>query len=219
MVQVDAHLEPNAPVGFLPRGLMVFSSGSLSLLDFPLDMRAAMEKALARDDSCGLGEDVYSMSLMLRHPRYSPLNRTEILRDAEQLRRWKEQANQMRGSSSVRRFTRQHFAPRDRFSPLCANLSLCGRIHGEGRRRRRCPRCRIWGRRLFGKLQPDAPSPYNSAPASNRCPRFHVTLPLSRRGSDAEQPMKEQKDVKHGSDFLSLRQRAARRQRIVHGDK
>lgn len=41
---------------------MVFSSGSLSLLDFPLDIRAAMENALARDESCGFGDDVYSIS-------------------------------------------------------------------------------------------------------------------------------------------------------------
>lgn len=41
---------------------MVFSSVSLSLLDFPLDIRAAMENALARDDSCGFGDDVYSIS-------------------------------------------------------------------------------------------------------------------------------------------------------------
>lgn len=46
----------------LPRGLMVFSSVSLSLLDFPLDIRAAMENALARDESCGFGDDVYSIS-------------------------------------------------------------------------------------------------------------------------------------------------------------
>lgn len=39
---------------------MVFSSVSLSL-GFPLDIRAAMEKAFARDESCGFGEDVYSM--------------------------------------------------------------------------------------------------------------------------------------------------------------
>lgn len=45
-----------------PRGLMVLSSVSLSLLDFPLDIRAAMENALARDESCGFGDDVYSMS-------------------------------------------------------------------------------------------------------------------------------------------------------------
>lgn len=41
---------------------MVFSSVSLSLLGFPLDIRAAMEKAFARDESCGFGDDVYSMS-------------------------------------------------------------------------------------------------------------------------------------------------------------
>ncbi|TNN51230.1 hypothetical protein EYF80_038550 [Liparis tanakae] len=44
------------------RGLMVFSSVSLSLLGFPLDIRAAMEKAFARDESCGFGDEVYSMS-------------------------------------------------------------------------------------------------------------------------------------------------------------
>lgn len=42
---------------------MVLSSVSLSLLDFPLDIRAAMENALARDESCGFGDDVYSMSV------------------------------------------------------------------------------------------------------------------------------------------------------------
>lgn len=40
----------------------MFSSGSLSLLGFPLDIRAAMENAFARDESCGFGDDVYSMS-------------------------------------------------------------------------------------------------------------------------------------------------------------
>lgn len=39
---------------------MVFSGDSLSL-ELPLDMRAAMEKALAREESCGLGGGVYSM--------------------------------------------------------------------------------------------------------------------------------------------------------------
>lgn len=47
----------------LPRGLMVFSSASFSLLGFPLDIRAAMENAFARDESCGFGEDVYSMTV------------------------------------------------------------------------------------------------------------------------------------------------------------
>lgn len=42
---------------------MVFSSASLSLLGFPLDIRAAMEKAFARDESCGFGDEVYSMSV------------------------------------------------------------------------------------------------------------------------------------------------------------
>lgn len=41
----------------------MLSSVSLSLLDFPLDIRAAMENALARDESCGFGDDVYSMSV------------------------------------------------------------------------------------------------------------------------------------------------------------
>lgn len=40
---------------------MVFSGDSLSL-ELPLDMRAAMEKALAREESCGLGGGVYSMA-------------------------------------------------------------------------------------------------------------------------------------------------------------
>lgn len=31
-------------------------------LELPLDMRAAMEKALAREESCGLGGGVYSMA-------------------------------------------------------------------------------------------------------------------------------------------------------------
>lgn len=49
---------------------MVFSSASLSLLGFPLDISAAMEKAFARDDSCGFGEDVYSMSVERLEPKY-----------------------------------------------------------------------------------------------------------------------------------------------------
>ena len=54
-----------------PRGLMVFSSVSLSLLDFPLDIRAAMENALARDESCGFGDAVYSISVGAPHQKYS----------------------------------------------------------------------------------------------------------------------------------------------------
>lgn len=53
---------------------MVFSSVSLSLLGFPLDIKAAMEKAFARDESCGFGVDVYSMSVKRLGPKYSPLN-------------------------------------------------------------------------------------------------------------------------------------------------
>lgn len=44
---------------------MVFSSDSLSF-DFPLDMRAAMEKAFALEESCGFGEEVYSMVRVLK---------------------------------------------------------------------------------------------------------------------------------------------------------
>lgn len=51
---------------------MVFSSASLSLLGFPLDIRAAMEKAFARDESCGFGDEVYSM-LMKRLEQNIPL--------------------------------------------------------------------------------------------------------------------------------------------------
>lgn len=39
----------------------MFSEGSFSLETPPLDMSAAMEKALAREESCGLGDAVYSM--------------------------------------------------------------------------------------------------------------------------------------------------------------
>lgn len=45
----------------LPRGLMVFSVASFSL-EPPLDMSAAMEKALAREESWGLGDAVNSMA-------------------------------------------------------------------------------------------------------------------------------------------------------------
>lgn len=69
---------------------MVLSSVSLSLLDFPLDIRAAMENALARDESCGFGDDVYSMSgegggggggdqAEGTRPKYSTDEPTEIL--------------------------------------------------------------------------------------------------------------------------------------------
>lgn len=44
---------------------MVFSSDSLSF-DFPLDMSAAMEKAFALEESCGFGEEVYSMMRVLK---------------------------------------------------------------------------------------------------------------------------------------------------------
>lgn len=40
---------------------MVLSGDSFSL-ELPLDIRAAMEKALAREESCGLGGGVYSMA-------------------------------------------------------------------------------------------------------------------------------------------------------------
>lgn len=57
---------------------MVFSSASFSLLGFPLDIRAAMENAFARDESCGFGEDVYSMSVQkARTRKYSPLNKNK----------------------------------------------------------------------------------------------------------------------------------------------
>lgn len=49
----------------LPSGLMVFSSDSLSF-DFPLDMSAAMENAFALEESCGFGEEVYSMMRVLK---------------------------------------------------------------------------------------------------------------------------------------------------------
>lgn len=52
---------------------MVFSSASLSLLDFPLDISAAMEKAFARDESCGFGDDVYSMSVEKSRTQIIPL--------------------------------------------------------------------------------------------------------------------------------------------------
>lgn len=35
-------------------------------LELPLDIRAAMEKALAREESCGLGGGVYSMATRRR---------------------------------------------------------------------------------------------------------------------------------------------------------
>lgn len=44
----------------LPRGLMVFSSLSLSLAVL-LEMRAAMEKALALEESCGFGHGLNSI--------------------------------------------------------------------------------------------------------------------------------------------------------------
>lgn len=51
---------PGGPRSCSPRGLMVLSSASWSF-GLPLDMSAAMENALAREESCGLGDDVYSM--------------------------------------------------------------------------------------------------------------------------------------------------------------
>lgn len=68
---------------------MVLSSVSLSLLDFPLDIRAAMENALARDESCGFGDDVYSMSVgtKQREPDQNiPLKTEEILQMFHQQR-------------------------------------------------------------------------------------------------------------------------------------
>lgn len=51
---------------------MVFSVASFSL-EPPLDMSAAMEKALAREDSCGLGDAVNSMAPSARSwPRTGP---------------------------------------------------------------------------------------------------------------------------------------------------
>lgn len=79
------HFWDGFPGRALPRGLMVLSSVSLSLLDFPLDIRAAMENALARDESCGFGDDVYSMSGRGKHqaegtrPKYSTDEPREIL--------------------------------------------------------------------------------------------------------------------------------------------
>lgn len=79
------HFWEGPPGRHSPRGLMVLSSVSLSLLDFPLDIRAAMENALARDESCGFGDDVYSMSggeggpSRGNRPKYSTDEPREIL--------------------------------------------------------------------------------------------------------------------------------------------
>ena len=75
-----------------PRGLMVLSSASLSL-GFPLDMRAAIENAFAREESCGFGDDVYSMvgtrgTNSLQNPKapnrtYMRFSSAKILADTE----------------------------------------------------------------------------------------------------------------------------------------
>lgn len=57
----DGRTPAGHPCPHSPSGLMVLSGDSLSL-ELPLDMRAAMEKALAREESCGLGGGVYSMA-------------------------------------------------------------------------------------------------------------------------------------------------------------
>ena len=69
-----AHLRPPPAHPRSPRGLMVLSAASLSL-ELPLDMRAAIEKALARDESCGFGGGVYSMASPAgaARIRYAPL--------------------------------------------------------------------------------------------------------------------------------------------------
>jgi hypothetical protein len=71
---------------------MVLSSASLSL-GFPLDMRAAIENAFAREESCGFGDDVYSMvgtrgTNSLQNPKapnrtYMRFSSAKILADTE----------------------------------------------------------------------------------------------------------------------------------------
>lgn len=99
----------------LPRGLMVFSSGSLSLLDFPLDIRAAMENALARDESCGFGDDVYSISGGRTGPRINPVKVNEppeILQKLHQQRETQQMCPARPGSNgSLWKFDRTHVGP------------------------------------------------------------------------------------------------------------
>jgi len=82
---------PGGPRSCSPRGLMVLSSASWSF-GLPLDMSAAMENALAREESCGLGDDVYSMVVgTRRRKRNQPTqHRTEPNRSGpyEEYCRW-----------------------------------------------------------------------------------------------------------------------------------
>lgn len=157
----------------------MFSSESLSLLGFPLDIRAAMENAFARDESCGFGDDVYSMSVEKTGSEYSTLNK-EVHRSPpgtrpvfipQQRKRFVlyAQSQTEHRKSVVRRMLEEAEEP--------------NRLHGL--QRGSCG-VRSEDRLLFGKLQP---SSYNSSQASN-----HVTVPQSHRGSDTEQPMEEKQD-------------------------
>lgn len=55
---------------------------------------------------------------------------------------------------------------------------------------------------LFGKLQSDSPSPYNSSLPSNHCLCLHVTLPhCPTSSSDTEQPITKPGAVRGGGLF------------------
>lgn len=144
---------------------MVLSSVSLSLLDFPLDIRAAMENALARDESCGFGDDVYSMSggeggpSRGNRPKYSTDEPREILQKLLTV------VHQQRETSrSVLRAQSQ--------TKPCG--SLLGLMSGRRDSRGCSASCGLWSEDLLllGELQP---SSYNSC-----SPPIRAFAPTSR---------------------------------------
>lgn len=161
------HFRGGFPGRILPRGLMVLSSVSLSLLDFPLDIRAAMENALARDESCGFGDDVYSMSVGTKQ--------TKIFH-------WRPKKSSRCSSSSSSRCV---LRAQSQTEP-CG--SLVGRM-SDGTGSRGCgASCGLRSEDLllFGKLQPSSYNSWNP-PIRASAPRHGPTVP---RGSDTEQPMR-----------------------------
>lgn len=136
----------SSPGRHLPRGLMVLSSVSLSLLDFPLDIRAAMENALARDESCGFGDDVYSMSGGWEG-------------DQTKIFHWRTYRNPLEApTGGPPAEGNQQICPQSQMKP-CG--SLLGRMSGRSDSRGCSASCGLWSEDLllFGELQP---SSYNS---------------------------------------------------------
>lgn len=133
---------------------MVFSSASFSLA-FPLDISAAMEKAFAREDSCGLGDAVNSMSVS------GEQNPPECETFCSLPRGRLSRCNCADFGPRARRLGASRLDWRSRWTHG-ARVWLRSPDEGGGEQRSR----------------------FNSSPPSNHGPGLHVTLPPSRRGPE-----------------------------------